>query len=60
MNSYMNLVIILLQDIKIEDKIKAAPDSAYEIGVFLGSMVPFVFLVLLAYLIYYFNKKKNQ
>lgn len=56
----MNLSIILLQQVEIEEKIKNAPDSGYEIGVFIGSMIPFVLLVVLAYLIYYFNKKRNQ
>lgn len=56
----MNLYIAFLQEVDIEEKIKNAPDTAYEIGVFIGSMIPFVLLVLLAYLIYYFNKKRNK
>ncbi|WP_169815703.1 hypothetical protein [Pseudotamlana agarivorans] len=56
----MNLFINLLQEVNIEEKIKTAPNNAYEIGVFIGSMLPFVVLVAMAYLIYYFNKKKNQ
>jgi hypothetical protein len=47
----------LIQDINIEEKIKNAPDSTYEIGVFIGSMLPFVVLVVTAYLIYRYNKK---
>lgn len=47
-----------LQDIKIEEKIKEAPDSSYEIGVFIGSMLPFVVLVIVAYSIYRYNKNK--
>ncbi|CDF77770.1 hypothetical protein ACJOV8_004640 [Formosa sp. 3Alg 14/1] len=53
-------MIALIQDLNIEDKIKNAPDSNYEIGVFIGSMVPFVVLVILAYIMYYYNKKNNQ
>jgi len=53
-------MIPLIQDINIEDKIANAPDSNYEIGVFIGSMVPFVVLVIFAYLMYYYNKKNNQ
>ncbi|MFB9052109.1 hypothetical protein ACFFVB_03355 [Formosa undariae] len=53
-------MISLLQDLSIEDKIINAPDSNYEIGVFIGSMVPFVVLVILAYIMYYYNKKNNQ
>lgn len=52
------ILIIILQDINIEDKIKNAPDSNYEIGVFIGSMLPFVILVAIAYLIYRYNKNR--
>lgn len=54
------LTLFLISQVKIEEKIENAPDSAYEIGVFIGSMLPFIFLVLLAYFIYYYNKKRNQ
>mgnify|MGYP000383255764 CR=1 FL=1 len=47
-------------DIKIEDKIKSAPNSNYEIGVFIGSMLPFILLVTAAYLIYRYNKKRQN
>ena len=50
----------LFQNPNIEDKIKHAPDSGYEIGVFIGSMIPFVVLVIIAYMIYYYNKKRNN
>ncbi|WP_162841019.1 hypothetical protein [Formosa haliotis] len=53
-------MIPLLQDLKIEDKIAQAPDSNYEIGVFIGSMIPFVCLVIMAYIMYYYYKKNNQ
>ncbi len=52
------LLITLIQDINIEDKLKSAPDSNYEIGVFIGSLLPFVFLVAIAYMIYRYNKKR--
>jgi hypothetical protein len=52
----------IIQDVEIEEKIKNAPDSSYEIGVFIGSMLPFVVLVVIAYLIYrhHKNKIKNE
>ena len=56
----MKLLITFTQQVKIEEKLEQAPDKAYEIGVFIGSMLPFVILVLLAYLVYYYNKKKNN
>ncbi len=56
----MSLFLTLLQDIDIEDKIKNAPDDNYSIGVFIGSMLPFVILVALAYIIYRYNKKQRS
>ena len=54
----MNLLITFLSQVDIEEKINNAPDSNYEIGVFIGSMLPFVVLVLIAYLIFRYNKKR--
>lgn len=51
-------VITLLQQVDIEEKIKNAPDKGYEIGVFIGSLLPFIALVLLAYLLFRYNKKR--
>ena len=51
-------LITRIQDINIEEKIKNAPDSNYGIGVFIGSMLPFVILVVIAYIIYRYNKKR--
>lgn len=56
----MLLLTPFLQQIGIEEKIQNAPDEGYEIGVFIGSMLPFVILVLIAYSVYRYNKKKNQ
>lgn len=54
------LATLLLFQTDIEEKIKNAPDKGYEIGVFIGTMLPFVILVLIAYAIFRYNKKKNQ
>jgi len=56
----MNLLILLLQDVDINEKLKAAPDSNYGIGVFIGTLLPFVVLVIIAYSIYRYNKKRNK
>lgn len=53
----MRLLTILQVD--IEKKIDEAPDKWYEIGVVIGSYLPFVVLVGLAYWIYHYNKKKR-
>jgi len=52
------ILATILQEVDIEEKINNAPDSSYEIGVFIGSMLPFVILAIIAYVIYYYNKKR--
>jgi len=51
-------LILLLQQVDIEEKMKNAPDSGYEIGVVIGTYLPFVALVGIAYFVYY--KAKNR
>ncbi|UYW01180.1 hypothetical protein K5I29_12075 [Flavobacterium agricola] len=54
------LVIILQTQVpNIEEKIKDAPNNDYTIGVLIGSFLPLVFLCILAYGIYYYNKNKK-
>ena len=55
----MKYLILLLQ-VDIEEKIKEAPDSGYEIGVVIGTYLPFAVLVGIAYLLYYLAKKRNN
>lgn len=50
--------MLLLQEGNIEEKIKNAPDMGYEIGVVIGTYLPFVLLVGIAYFVYY--KAKNR
>ena len=54
----MNLLIIFLQEVNIEEKLKEAPDNSYGIGVFIGSLLPFVILVIIAYAIFRYNKNR--
>ena len=56
----MTSLIFFLQQVDIEEKIKNAPDKGYEIGVFIGSMLPFVILVGWAYLVFRYNKKRRD
>jgi hypothetical protein len=51
-------LIGLIQQVNIEEKLKNAPDSGYEIGVVIGTYLPFVVLVGIAYFVYY--KAKNR
>lgn len=50
--------ITLFQQVNVEDKMKNAPNGNYEIGVVIGTYLPFVVLVGIAYFVYY--KAKNR
>ena len=54
------MLLLFLQEVNIEEKLKNAPDNGYEIGVFVGSMLPFIVLVIIAYAIYRYNKNRIQ
>jgi hypothetical protein len=57
----MNItLLILLLQIDIEEKMKNAPDSGYEIGVVIGTYLPFVALIGIAYFFYYMAKKRKN
>jgi hypothetical protein len=51
-------LILALQQVNIEEKMNVAPDKGYEIGVVIGTYLPFVILVLIAYFVFY--KAKNR
>jgi len=55
----MNFLILLLQ-VNIDEKLKQAPDSSYQTGLIIGSFVPFIVLVALAYYMYYRFKNRND
>lgn len=52
----------LIQQINITDKVKHAPDASYQIGIVIGTFLPFVILVVIAYWMYYRakNRKDNK
>lgn len=56
----MTALFLLLQQTNIEDKLKNSPDSGYQIGVVIGSFLPFVLLVGVAYWMYYRAKKTDR
>ena len=56
----MTVLLLFLQQPDIEKKMEEAPDKAYEIGVVIGSYLPFVVLVGIAYAIYYYQKKRRR
>ncbi|WP_396153731.1 hypothetical protein [Flavobacterium sp.] len=56
----MKNFLLLVQSVDIEDKLKNAPDDSYQIGLIIGSFVPFVMLVGIAYWMYYAAKKREN
>ena len=56
----MKSLIIALQQVNIEEKIKNDPDGTYQIGVLIGSFVPVAVLAGLAYFLYYRTKKNEK
>ncbi|WP_343486979.1 hypothetical protein [Allomuricauda sp. d1] len=52
--------LLFIQQPDIEKKMQKAPDSAYEIGVVIGTYLPFVVLVAIAYGIYYYRKRRKD
>ncbi|MFI0426198.1 MAG: hypothetical protein ACH34V_04500 [Flavobacterium sp.] len=56
----MRSLLIALQQVNIEEKLKTAPDGNYQVGVLIGSFVPFIVLVGLAYFLYYRAKRKEK
>lgn len=53
-------IFLTIQQHTVEEKLKAAPDGNYQIGVLIGSFIPFVVLVGIAYFLYYQAKKKKK
>lgn len=56
----MTTLSLLLQQTNIEEKLKNSPDCGYQIGVVIGSFIPFVLLVGVAYWMYYRATKGNR
>jgi hypothetical protein len=52
--------LLLLLQVDIVEKMKNAPDKGYEIGVVIGTYLPFVLLIALAYFFYYQAKKRRN
>jgi hypothetical protein len=53
-------IISLFQKVDVAEKLKTAPDSSYQIGVLIGSFLPFVVLVGIAYWMYNRAKKRDK
>lgn len=53
-------ILVLPLQIDIEKKLEEAPDSGYQTGIVIGAYLPFVLLVIIAYVLYNRAKKRNQ
>ncbi|MHC0439207.1 hypothetical protein [Flavobacterium sp. 3-210] len=53
-------IISLLQKVDVAEKIKNAPDSGYQIGVVIGSFIPFLILGGIALWMYNRAKKRDE
>ena len=53
-------ILSLIQQVKITEKVKHAPNAAYQIGIVIGTFLPFVILVGIAYWMYYRAKNRNE
>ena len=61
MNLFQFLFLGLQQSAKqIKEKIGNAPDDGYEIGVVIGTYIPFVFFVIIVYIIYFKARKRKD
>lgn len=52
--------ISLLQKVNIEEKMNEAPDKNYEIGVIIGTYLPFIVLIGIAYGTYFYFKRNEK
>ncbi len=58
---FYQMLLLALQDPEIiRKKMEQAPDNGYEIGVIIGTYLPFVFFIIFAYAVYYFVKNKKD
>jgi len=53
-------LIFLFQNVDVAEKMKHAPDSSYQIGVVIGSFIPFLILGGIALWLYNRAKKRNK
>ena len=56
----MTNLLLLVQQTNIEEKLKNSPDDGYQIGIIIGSFIPFLSMVVLAYWMYYHFKKGRR
>lgn len=57
---FFSSILLLPLQVDIEKKLEEAPSGSYQIGVVIGTYLPFVLLVIIAYVLYNRAKKRNQ
>ncbi|MDY0090387.1 MAG: hypothetical protein RBR78_08470 [Flavobacteriaceae bacterium] len=57
---YPLLLLVQQQAVDIEEKLKNAPDNGYQIGVVIGSFLPFLVLAGIAWWMYFRAKKREK
>jgi len=58
MNLFQLIFLGLQSADQIKEKIESAPDDGYQIGVVIGTYLPFVLFIVFAYIVYY--KARNR
>jgi hypothetical protein len=53
-------ILSIIQQVNITEKVKHAPNAGYQIGVVIGTYLPLVILVGIAYWMYYRAKNRNE
>ena len=53
-------ILTLVQQENIEEKLKNATGNGYQIGIIIGSFIPFIVLIGLAYWMYTSAKKRDK
>lgn len=56
----MKYLLLPFLQANVTEKLKVAPDSSYQTGVLIGSFLPFVLLVGVAYWMYYRAKNTDE
>jgi hypothetical protein len=56
----LSCILLLIQSVNVEEKLKEAPNGSYEIGVVIGTYLPFIVLVGIAYFVYYMAKNRKD
>jgi len=60
MNLFQIILIAQQSTELIKEKMEKAPNDSYEIGVVIGTYLPFVLFIIFAYVVYYLAKNRKD